>query len=230
MTGTTSRHDSDKRVIRTKKAIKAALFRIMEEKDISSISISELTQKANVNRRTFYTHYRNITDILDEIEGDLVEALGRLVRSIDLRATRQSAHDLFVGLDELITVEFDYYFQLVRVDMRGMLMSRLKKVIKGMTDLFLEQLFMKHGENAAAMSAFIVGGFFNMYLEWHNRPEGFDIEQAADCAGRMVELCIDNVGVMIPFNKNGGYESELQLIAHGRETEPTQKANGAYHT
>lgn len=230
MTETTSRHDSDKRVIRTKKAIKAALFRIMEEKDISSISISELTQEANVNRRTFYTHYRNITDILDEIEGDLVEALGTLVRSIDLRATRQSAHDLFVGLNELITGEFDYYFQLVRVDMRGMLMSRLKKVIKGMTDLLLEQLFKKHGENAAAMSAFIVGGFFNMYLEWHNRPEGFDIEQAADFAGRMVELCIDNVGTMMPFNKNSKYRSELQLIAHGRETEPTLKANSAYHT
>lgn len=225
MTETTSRHDSDKRVIRTKKAIKAALFRIMEEKDISSISISELTQEANVNRRTFYTHYRNITDILDEIEGDLVEALGRLVRSIDLRATRQSAHDLFVGLDELITVEFDYYFQLVRVDMRGMLMSRLKNVIKGMTDLLLEQLCKKHGENAAVMSAFIVGGFFNMYLEWHNRPEGFSIEQAADFAGRMVELCIDNVGTMMSFNKSSGFGSELQLMARVRETEQPLEAN-----
>ena len=90
MTEATSRHDSDKRVIRTKKAIKAALFRIMEEKDISSISISELTQEANVNRRTFYTHYRNITDILDEIEGNLVQSLGKLVKGIDLKACRKS--------------------------------------------------------------------------------------------------------------------------------------------
>lgn len=192
MTEASSRHDFDKRVIRTKKAIKAALFRIMEEKDISSISISELTREANVNRRTFYTHYHSITDILEEIEGDLVEALGRLVEGIDRKTPRQSAYDLFIGLDSLITVEFSYYFQLVRVDMRSMLMSRLKNVIKGLTDTLLEQLCKRHGANAAVISPFIVGGFFNMYLEWHNHPDGLSIEQAAELAGRLVELCIAN--------------------------------------
>ncbi|MDE6733308.1 MAG: TetR/AcrR family transcriptional regulator [Oscillospiraceae bacterium] len=192
MSEASSRHDFDKRVIRTKKAIKAALFRIMEEKDISSISISELTREANVNRRTFYTHYHSITDILEEIEGDLVEALGRLVEGIDRKTPRQSAYDLFIGLDSLITVEFSYYFQLVRVDMRSMLMSRLKNVIKGMTDTLLEQLCKRHGANAAVISPFVVGGFFNMYLEWHNHPDGLSIEQAAELAGRLVELCITN--------------------------------------
>ena len=193
MTEPASRHDSDKRVIRTKKAIKEALFRIMEEKDISSISISELTQEANINRRTFYTHYRNITDILEEIEGDLVEALGMLVQGIDMKAPRKSVSDLFIGLNSLITVEFDYYFHLVRMDMRGMLMSRLKNVIRGMTDTILNHLCKKHGENASIISAFIVGGFFNMYLEWYNHPNGYSLEQAADLSGRMVELCVENV-------------------------------------
>ena len=194
MTKCASRHDSDKRVIRTKKAIKEALFKLMEEKDISSISISELTQKANVNRRTFYIHYRNITDILDEIESDLVDALGKLVEGIDLEAPQQSAYDLFIGLNSLISVEFDYYFHLVRVDMRGMLMSRLKNVIKGMTDLLLERMCRTHGKSEAVISAFIVGGFFNMYLEWHNHPEGLSVEQAAEIASKMVTLCFENLG------------------------------------
>ena len=71
-----TRNNSDKRVIRTKKAIRTALFKLMESKDIASITISELTTLANVNRRTFYTHYSNITDILDETESEIVEAVG----------------------------------------------------------------------------------------------------------------------------------------------------------
>ena len=79
----TTRNNTDKRVIRTKKAIRTALFKIMENKDIASITISELTTLANVNRRTFYTHYSNITDILDETESEIVESLSEVIERFD---------------------------------------------------------------------------------------------------------------------------------------------------
>lgn len=192
MTENSARHDLDKRVIRTKKAIKAALFKIMEEKDISSITISELTQKANVNRRTFYTHYRNITDILDEIEGDLVHALAELMQGFDVNEYRTSAYNLFMGLNNLISGEFDYYFQVVRVDMRGMLMSRLKNVIKGTTDTLLSRL-CNGTDDLGIASSFIVGGFFNSYLEWHNHPEIATAEEAAEIASSMVAYCVEKM-------------------------------------
>lgn len=193
----TARHDSDKRVIRTKKAIKEALFRIMEEKDISAISISELTAAANVNRRTFYTHYRNLTDILNEIEGDLVAALMKLVEQYDRDDVEKSTYNLFMGLDKLITVDFDYYFRIVRVDMRGMLMQRLKNVLKISADGIVEALSIEPGSDAAILSAFIVGGFFNTYLEWHNNPGKGGIERSAKLAAAMVEVCSKNAGSII---------------------------------
>lgn len=193
MTETTARHDSDKRVIRTKKAIKTALFKIMEDKDISSITISELSQQACVNRRTFYMHYRNITDILDEIESDLVDALSQLVKRFDTADFKKSAYDLFIGLNDLITVEFDYYFHLVQVDMRGMLMSRLKSVIKTSTDKLLERVSSSNSASSKVVSSFIVGGFFNTYLEWHSHSDEIPIETVANLASCMVEMCIDNL-------------------------------------
>ncbi len=104
--------------------------------------------------------------------------------------------NVVIGL-ALIMVECDYYFLFVRVDMRGVLMSRLKRVIKGMTDIMLEHLCKRRVENAAGLSAFIVGGFVNMYLEWHYHPGAVTLEQAAEYAGRVVELCVNNVGGML---------------------------------
>ncbi len=194
MTQTTARHDSDKRVIRTKKAIKAALFKLLEEKSLSVVTITELTQKANVNRRTFYTHYRNITDILNEIEEDLINALTQLLRKFDANDYKTSTYNLFMGLDELITVEFDFYFHLVRVDMRGTLMSRLKNVIKSTTDRVLMQVCPGFGTDVEIISSFIVGGFFNTYLNWHNREDRVPIEHAAELASSMVAFCVDQAG------------------------------------
>lgn len=184
-----ARRDLDKRVIRTKKAIKSALFQLMEKKDISSITISELTESANVNRRTFYTHYRSITDILDEIETDLVSALTELMQGFDVNEYRTSAYNLFMGIDDLITGEFDYYFHVVRVDMRGMLMSRLKSVIKETTDKLLSKICNKSDDGL--VSAFVVGGFFNTYLEWHIHPQSMTLEEAAELASTMAALCIE---------------------------------------
>lgn len=193
MTQATSRHDSDKRVIRTKKAIKEALFKLLEEKDISAVTISELAKKANLNRRTFYTHYSNLTDILDEIEGELVDSLTKLVEDFDQSDFSASTKKLFMGLNELITVKFDYYFDLVRVDTRGVLVSRLKTVIRSTTDKLLEQVCSVRDKRMDVMSAFIVGGFFNAYLEWHCAPADMPPELASEIVSGMVANCVEYV-------------------------------------
>lgn len=189
---TSTRHDNDKRVVRTKKAIKAALFKIMESKDISAITISELTAEANVNRRTFYTHYRNIADILSEIESDLVAALRELADKFDTSDYEKSTYELFLGLDRLITVDFQFYFHLVRVDMRGILVSRLKTVIKKAADAVLEQFSDGASADSAVLSAFLAGGFFNAYLDYTYNPERTTLEHSARLAASAVAFCIKN--------------------------------------
>ncbi len=193
----TERHDTDKRVIRTKKAIKSALFKLLETKELSSVTISELTAEANVNRRTFYTHYRNITDILDEVEGDLVAALKKLTEKFDAEDYEQSAYNIFIGLHHIIIADFDNYFHLIRVDTRGTLTTRLKNVIKHHVDNLLLTLTIKRGGWGAAVSAFIVGGFFNLYMEWYLNPDNIPLEEAARLASGMVGVCVKNAAAIL---------------------------------
>ena len=114
------------------------------------------------------------------------------MRNFDVKEYRTSAYNLFMGLNDLISGEFDYYFQLVRVDMRGMLISRLKHVIKETTDKLLAQI-CRRTDDISMISSFIVGGFFNSYLEWHNHPERLTAEQAAELASSMVAFCVERI-------------------------------------
>jgi AcrR family transcriptional regulator len=164
----------------------------MSEKEVSQITISELTAEADVNRRTFYTHYRNITDILDEVENELVAALKELSEGFDARDCERSTYNLFMGFNELISVKFDYYFRLIQVDMRGTLMSRLKNVLRLSSKALLENVSVKNSPEAALITAFITGGFFNTYLDWYINSTDIPIEYAAQVASRMVNLCVSN--------------------------------------
>ena len=60
----------DRRVRKTKNAITGALLRLMEEKPVSSITVSELTEAADINRKTFYNHYDNVDSVLGELENN----------------------------------------------------------------------------------------------------------------------------------------------------------------
>lgn len=185
-----TRHETDKRVVRTKRAIRAALFKLMEEKDINDISISELTAAANVNRRTFYTHYRCITDILDECESELVVSIGALVQKFNTENVYAATQQLFLEFHNIVTHDFDYYFHLMKVDMRGILITRLKKVIRSYIDAVMSTDAGSFRPNTLS-SAFISGGLVNLYIEWYySSQDSIPIEQAAATAGEIVEACV----------------------------------------
>ncbi len=78
MTGISNNKD-DRRCRKTKFAIKSALLTIMKEKSVAKISISELTELADVNRKTFYNHYADIDSVLRDLEGEFLERLFKLI-------------------------------------------------------------------------------------------------------------------------------------------------------
>jgi AcrR family transcriptional regulator len=68
----------DKRIVKSKKAMKEALLSLMQEKDFKEISISDIVRLADLNRGTFYKHYQFkedlLSEIIDEVITDLVDS------------------------------------------------------------------------------------------------------------------------------------------------------------
>ncbi|MGG3305865.1 TetR/AcrR family transcriptional regulator [Paenibacillus sp. FSL W8-0187] len=71
----TSNKMTDRRIVRSKEALKQALLSLLSQKSFSSISITEIVELANYNRGTFYTHYDNKEALLDDILTPLMEEL-----------------------------------------------------------------------------------------------------------------------------------------------------------
>lgn len=63
---------TDKRIIKTRLAIRTSFLKILKSKPLTEITIRELCDDALINRSTFYCHYRNPADVLEEIENELI--------------------------------------------------------------------------------------------------------------------------------------------------------------
>jgi AcrR family transcriptional regulator len=65
----------DRRTRKTKRAIASAYLSLLQNKPINKISISEITELADIGRGTFYTHYSDIYDLHNQLLDDKLEAL-----------------------------------------------------------------------------------------------------------------------------------------------------------
>lgn len=73
---------TDRRSVRTRQALRDALAREIDATgDLSRVTVTAVTERAGVTRRTFYSHFRDIPDLVNQIEEDtLAEFRGPLTR------------------------------------------------------------------------------------------------------------------------------------------------------
>ncbi|WP_345840681.1 TetR/AcrR family transcriptional regulator [Bacillus sp. P14.5] len=65
----------DRRKQYTRMVLKESLMDLLQEKSISSITIKEICEKADINRSTYYAHFANQYELLDSIEEEFIEDL-----------------------------------------------------------------------------------------------------------------------------------------------------------
>lgn len=56
----------DLRIIKSRMAIENAFAELVLEKDFASVKVIDVTQRAGIDRHTFYRHYKNKQDLLDQ--------------------------------------------------------------------------------------------------------------------------------------------------------------------
>jgi len=64
---------SESKYFNTAEKMNDALLRLLEKKDFEYITIKELCEEAKVNRSTFYLHYENVGDLLEETTRRLLD-------------------------------------------------------------------------------------------------------------------------------------------------------------
>ncbi|MEY9866440.1 TetR/AcrR family transcriptional regulator [Peribacillus sp. RS7] len=71
----------DRRILKTQEAIKNAFIELMSEKGFDQITIQDISDRANVGRRTIYHHYMDKFDLLDKLIEEHIDELRKLCES-----------------------------------------------------------------------------------------------------------------------------------------------------
>lgn len=161
----------DKRVRRTKEKFTEVLLSLMEEKSFNDITITEIVKAADFNRGTFYAHYEQKKDLLEEIIDEMFEKMMEAYRKpyrnlsvLDFNEISSSSIILFDHFSEnrrfyklMLNPNTNYNFH--------------EKLIKKLNELFREDFEFIVSDIDSSIdiklfSTYRIHGIIGLILEW----------------------------------------------------------------
>jgi AcrR family transcriptional regulator len=105
---------TDPRIIRTKLFLRNALIDLIDEKGFEGTTIRDLMLKAGMNRGTFYLHYRDKFDLLEQSKEEMLKKILEIVENIDpiqimKYAERNEPHPVFLKLFDFFTLHAIFF-------------------------------------------------------------------------------------------------------------------------
>lgn len=91
----------DRRVRKTKKQLRECLVDLLKEKKVQDITVREITDMADLNRGTFYLHYRDVFDLLEKTEQELLLDFNSLLHYYDASALKEHPGEVFLKIFSL---------------------------------------------------------------------------------------------------------------------------------
>lgn len=154
---------SDARTRYTEKVIRDSFLSIMEEKPYSRITVKEICQKAEINRATFYNHYKDVYDLMDRLEERILASVDALVQEADFR-------DLPAYLTKLLSnmrQEGKTYLILISENGRPEILTKIgKRITERSYPLLKERLDGLSEEEKEACYFFILNGSAGVMRQW----------------------------------------------------------------
>jgi len=174
----------DRRVRRTKLLIRNTFFELLNEKSLASITITELTTRADVDRRTFYLHYSCIDDILKEIEKETIDAMHQVLSSM----TGFDLDTFFKGLTKIMADNLDFWRIVSKKETYHRLLSQGKNYLKSaLYDIFFDKSKLSP-EDFDLYSEYVAAGIISVYYNWLISESTMSLEELT----KKAEIAVSN--------------------------------------
>ncbi len=189
----------DKRIIKTKNAIFDAFKALVQEKDMSDITISELTARANITRSTFYMYYNTVGDVRADIENGIIARIDKIMSEADLAEAIASPYNLLRTVADEIVKQDDGNRYILSSSNSGQLLDKINARIVDAYIHRLEEVSTKSLDMGKVryFIAFAAAGIMECFKIWFNHKSSITLEELCKNISEAVRKGID----LVPLTK-----------------------------
>ncbi len=187
------KENEDRRVKYTKMVLKESFIKLLGEKSVNKITIKEICDMADINRTTFYAHYKDQYDLLrqlqDELMSDIITHLTQNTKSSTGIISTQTIEKIFEYIKENSDICILFLSESVDTNFEN-------QVIKLFHEWFI-YYWKQSGANVRLdieyVYAFSAYGCIGIIKKWLSEGMVIPIEEMAQLVIKMTSLGLNPV-------------------------------------
>ncbi len=189
---------NDRRIRKTRSALKNALISLLYQKPLNKITVKELTEICDINRATFYLHYRDVFDMLEQLEKEFFVDVEQILKKY--------ASGGEITLEDMLTEIYTYIAAEENKAFAAMIICKYANstFITRFADLFKkscifdwEALPPQLRESGSLAYSFIVNGAVGLIRTWIQLD---DAPAPGEAARLTAMLCMEGMKIVSSYS------------------------------
>lgn len=180
----------------TKQAIKKTLIQQIEEVGFERVTVKNLALAANINRGTFYLHYKDKFEVMEDLQQELLKELERYVKNVQPVEAFHTVkagklYQPFVEVFQCIKRHAKVFRVFLGEQGSPIFINKMKKVFSNhiLNSLSLIQEEMLDPEFQQYLQAFLSSAILGVIQEWLDSDnEDIRVEEMATIHFRLIRF------------------------------------------
>lgn len=176
----------DRRVIKTKNLIKEAFVELIMDKKDPKITITEIANVANIDRKTFYLHYDSIESVFIEIGKERIQyILVNLEKSMYFQ-NLTDVNKILEAINIVVLKDIDFYRKLSSNTHYYSFWKLLENMVKETIIEVYNKFIDIPKEEFNIFSGFYASGIISIYMSWLNKQYTLNIDEIGEIIGKII--------------------------------------------
>ena len=157
---------TDRRIKKTKDCLRKGLAELLEEKGINDITVKELTDRVDINRSTFYLHYRDIYDMMEQIEDELVQKIEEAIHAHPVSPFGENSFSFFEDIFSILASNKEICSALLGENGDISFLHRIEELLSEHSLKVLRDTFPDKMGNLKYAYSFCLSGCVGLIKTW----------------------------------------------------------------
>lgn len=190
----------DRRIVRSREAIKNAFERLLNKMPLSDITVSAIAREANIDRKTFYVHFGTVDGLIDSLAEDAVSEVADYVEcNTDFKSLEsaqdsdQAARLFFSAVNQAVCSNLVLNRQILESIPLEEFMERVRKPLE--REIQTRQIVPERikDEMFDYYLSYILSGLIGIYRTWALSDDGIAIERVSEVANDLTMLGLSSL-------------------------------------